>query len=129
MDPAEDLRLQSIQETLELDARQAEENRENMASNRTQTIAIGASFINAMVFLMAGLLWQLWDQYFVLGVLYFVFMGFGLVFMPIGIISGLLAHKLFYRTAIPVIWVAIAFVLLAHLTVFGWAIVSSQMPE
>lgn len=40
--------------------------------------------------------------------------------LPLGLLSGWLAHRLFYRTLVPVSWMAIAFALLADFTVLGW---------
>lgn len=44
--------------------------------------------------------------------------------LPLGLMSGWLAHRLFYRTLVPVNWMAIAFALLGDVTVLGWLFVA-----
>ena len=55
-----------------------------------------------------------------------VFTACGVAVMPIGIISGWFAHRIFYNSPISPHWMAVVFALIGDLTFLGWLIVAAQ---
>jgi hypothetical protein len=54
------------------------------------------------------------------GVLCCAFVAWSGIALPMGVISGGLAHRIFYETFVPVQRMAIVFALIGMLSIFGW---------
>lgn len=112
-----------------LDDEQAEASMKERASSSLQQ-AFDFGHRSAVIGMLAscGILFA---RAFVLGELQMllniaVFTACGVAVMPIGIISGWIAHRIFYNSPISPRWMAVVFSLIGDLTFLGWLIVAAQ---
>jgi len=118
MDAEQPVRRLSLIDAIRIQQRQSEE-----MADRAQWIGYATSSIGFLVAFTAAFvcLAEVVHVELLAGLLFL----FAVAALPVGLGAGRLAHVLFYRTCIPVSWMAIALALTADMTILGWLLVHS----
>ena len=113
----------SQQSALDRDTLLREQKRADCESNRMQWIAVGCSAIGIIVLFAGAMAFDRWNRHRALAAMLCLFSGCSVCAFPIGVVSERLAQRYFCGTTIPILRMAVVFVLIADITLVGWVLI------